>query len=119
MPIHCEILPRPDASPEQLQALGQAIQRWYHQEVKDEGTTRRIDNQALEDLLAGQMPQPVSFEALTASTEAQAKKHAVPIMVRGGPAYDRQAIIRSLRRAIPSELVEDVLVAGRSWQSGD
>jgi hypothetical protein len=34
--------------------------------------------------------------------------------VRGGN-YDRRRTVASLRRHIPADLVEDVLVDGRSW----
>jgi hypothetical protein len=118
MPIRCEVIPKRDATPAQLRALGTALDRWCHQEIKDEGGSRRVDRQAVDDLLAGQLPQPLAVESLMGpdGPDPEADRRAVPLVVRGGPAYDRKATILGLRREIPAELVEDVLVAGKSWQ---
>lgn len=118
MPIRCELIPRRTATRKELQKLGDALQRWCHDEVKDEGGSRRIDAQGLEDLLGGRLPQALATEALVGpdGPDPAADRRAVAVVVRGGPAYDRKAIIEGLRREIPAELVEDVLVAGRSWQ---
>jgi hypothetical protein len=43
------------------------------------------------------------------------KRPVIPVDVRAGRSYDRRATIQSLRQDIPAELVEAVLVDGRSW----
>jgi hypothetical protein len=118
MPIRCEVIPRRSATPQELQKLAAALQRWCHNEVKGEGGSRRLDPQAMEDLLAGKLPQRLAVESLIGPDEPdpEADRRAVPVVVRGGPAYDRKVIVQGLRREIPAELVEDVLVAGRSWK---
>jgi len=117
MPIRCEIIPREDATPDQLRQLASAILRWYNQEVRGEGATRRIDQHGLTSLQAGKLPDALALGAVAGPDEPDPEldRHAVAIVVRGGPAYDRKAVIASFRRDLSPELVQDVLVAGRSW----
>ncbi len=41
--------------------------------------------------------------------------HRVQFAATGAPLHTRSEIIESLRGQIPAELVEDVLIGGRSW----
>jgi hypothetical protein len=156
----CEIVPRQDASPEQLKRLGNAIARWWEDERADAGRANPwIDTSALGDLLAGELPQPFALRLLTEINHPSAfpgqggpadapsrmtvrelkealqkAKETYPQLGQLLPQADartvycglgshsrsrRERIIDRLRRAIPSELVEDVRVDGQSWEVAD
>jgi hypothetical protein len=62
----CTLTPRPDGTAEQLKQLGEALSRWW--EVRWAGTGRPgqwIDESALSDLRAGELPQPFALRLLT------------------------------------------------------
>jgi hypothetical protein len=48
-----------------------------------------------------------------------ALKRTLYLKVWGGDGFSRQRTIESLRRDIPHDLVEDILVEGRSWDLDD
>jgi hypothetical protein len=62
----------------------------------------------LADLIAGKLPRP-------SRTSRQAERRGVYLRLRDEASQDRQATIDSLRREIPADGVEDILVDGKSW----
>lgn len=63
MPLQVEIMPRPDAAPDQLKQLASALREWFAAYVKDAAAFDPdvdgwIDEAALDDLRAGELPQP-------------------------------------------------------------
>jgi hypothetical protein len=69
MIIHGELVPRHDATPEKLKALGAAIEAWFadflrQQTEAGEEVDGWLDEDALGDLLHGELPQPVAGRCL-------------------------------------------------------
>jgi hypothetical protein len=112
MSLNCEFVLRWDATPEQHRALGVALWAWCTRAAGDTGIYQYLDNQPLADLLAGRLPA-------TGSRARNAGPPQVEFSVRGEPARDREAILESLRRALPGEGVADVRVDGRSWRRAE
>jgi hypothetical protein len=91
-----------------------------------------MDNLALLDLLAEESPQALVLQMLGKATDADPWGEKIPtpesagpdapdertifFAVRGGPSYDRRRVLASLRPDIPEELVEDILIDGKSWK---
>jgi hypothetical protein len=129
--IPCEVLPRSDASAAQLRALGQALADWSANEFAAEGQLRFIDNLVVAELLGGEDPTELVFAVIHADSDedsltitrrvgwperpaGSAQKLTVSCSFRGA-GYDRRGVIAALRGAIPTELVCDILIDGRSW----
>jgi hypothetical protein len=108
MPINCDIILQWNATSGQLRALGAALWRWCRHGEGDTGVYQHLDNQTLADLLAGQLPAP-------SQASGQAGGRGVCFRVRDETSQDRQATTDSLRRDLPSEGVQDILVDGKSW----
>jgi hypothetical protein len=156
----CEIIPRQDATTEQLKRLGTALALWWQTEGKDSARPATwIDQGAVNDLLAGELPQPFALRLLaevnnqivatgeikTGTSTAristrelrealQRARQVYPQLDRLIPQPDsrsvrlglgarseveRDRLIDGLRRALPKELVEDVLLHGQSWVASD
>jgi hypothetical protein len=129
--IPCEVLPRPDASAAQLRALGQALADWSGTEFAGEGRLRSIDNIVVAELLGGEDPTEVVFAVIHADSDEDSltitRRVAWPERPAGsaqqlivscsfrGAGYDRRGVIAALRAAIPTELVHDIVIDGRSW----
>jgi hypothetical protein len=107
MSIYCEVSLRWDATPEQRRALGAALWGWCVRTAGNTSIYQYLDNQPLADLVAGRSP-----------TRGPAPRSADPpqvsLSVQGEPAHDREAILNSLRRALPTEGIADVRVDGLS-----
>jgi hypothetical protein len=103
MSINCDVILKWSATPEQLTTLGTALWRWCSL-VTRATIYQFLDNQILADLIAGRFP---------ASTQTELR--GVRLRVRDETSQDRQAAIECLRRELPSEGVEDVLIDGKSW----
>lgn len=144
MPIDCEVVPRPGATPAELKALGSALLRWYVRECREDGIAHSVDTEALIELLNGRLPAPRvprlspacvpsgagevaepaaplnGYELRAPDVErlrqalAEARRPAALLRVRAGN-YDRARAVASLRQYLPAELVRDVCVGGRSW----
>jgi hypothetical protein len=112
MSINCDVILQGNATPAQLTGLGAALWRWCNDAAGDAGIYQYLDSQVLADLIAGKLP------ALSPAPR-QAERGRVQFRVRDEPSHDRQATVRSLRRAIPTEGVEDILVDGQSWNRID
>ena len=98
----CDVILKRRATSSQLAALGAALWRWSGLDPWKPGIHRYIDNQVLADLMAGKAPA--------------ASQGACHFELRATANYDRQATIDSLRREIPPEAVEDLVVDGTSWR---
>jgi hypothetical protein len=109
MSMNCEVRLRCDATPEQYRALGAALWGWCNRTAGDAGIYPYLDNQPLADLLTGRFPDagPLAWET---------DLPQVYFSVRGEPAHDREGILESLRRSLPSEGIADVRVDGMSWR---
>jgi hypothetical protein len=107
MSINCDIILHWSATPEQLTALGAALWRWCSRAAGAAGIYQHLDNQALADLIAGKLP-----------ASNQGERRGIHYRVRDEASRDRRATIDGLRREIPAEGVkgvEDIVVAGKSW----
>jgi hypothetical protein len=112
MSINCSVTLRWDATPTQLKALGVALWHWCNGASGNAGMYPYLDNQALADLLAGQLP----------ASEAAAWDAGLPrvqFSVPGDPARDGAATLEGLRRALPGEGVAEVRVDGISGRLAD
>ena len=107
MSINCEVHLRWEATPEQNRALGAALWGWCKRTAGDAGIYQYLDNQPLADLLAGRFP---ARGPLARGTDLP----QVAFSVGGEPARDREGVLESLRRALPSEGIADVRVDGIS-----
>ena len=109
MSIKCDFVLAWSATPEQLTALGTALWRWCTRAAGNTGIYQYLDNQALTDLIAGRLPAP--------GPSVRHAERGVHFGVWDEVSPDRQAAIDSLRREMPAEGIEDVLVGGKSWDS--
>jgi hypothetical protein len=107
MSINCSITLRWDSTPAQQRALGVALWHWCNRASGNAGMYPYLDNQALADLLAGQLP---ASEAAAWNAGLPRVQFAVP----GDPDRDGLATLESLRRAMPDEGVAEVWVEGIS-----
>jgi hypothetical protein len=140
MPIDCEVIPRPGATPAELMALGSALLRWYVRECRADGAAHSVDTEALIELLNGRPPSPrvprpmpalvpspveespagLNGYEMPAPTVEQlrqalaARRPAALLRVRAA-GYDRARVVAGLRQYLPAAAVADVLVDGRSW----
>ena len=112
MSIDCEIILRWSATPEQLTAVGGALWRWCNGSAEPGGIYGSLDNQTLADLIAGRLP--VSGQA-----PWRAERRGLHLWVRDEASPDRRATIDRLRREIPAQGVEDIVVDGKSWSVTD
>ena len=108
MSVSCELILRWDATPEQQRAVGDALWAWCSRAAGEAGIYQYLDNQALADLLAGRLPAP--------GPGRHADLPSVSFEVRGDPARDREALLESLRRALPAGGTTDVRVGRLSWR---
>jgi hypothetical protein len=132
--VECEVIPRRDANPGQLKALADALDRW----IADHAVPSVTTSYALADLRAGELPQPLSvaFERYLddhlaerggtppSGTERGVRHRAIldklGSMARGRTVFvhvrDAREAAETLRRCVPAELVEDILIDHRSWE---
>jgi hypothetical protein len=151
-PLDCAIIPRHDANPDELKELAAALAAWWRAECSAPGSAvERLDEDALNDLQAGELPQPFGLRLLgwfrdpeahrgaavprrlTARDMTDVLRHARdanPAVARRIPPTNLRAVflglsnhselavnrlLASLRLRLPPDLVEDVLIDGRSW----
>jgi hypothetical protein len=108
MSIKCEVILQWGATPEQLKSLGAALWRWCSGPAGGASLYELLNNQALADLAAGRLPE-----------SSQTERRGVPFRLRDELSAHREAAIIRLRREMPAEGVEDVLVDGHSWNLTD
>jgi hypothetical protein len=110
--MNCEIILQWGATPEQLTAVGAALWGCCSRAAGTTGIYQHLDNQALADLIAGRFPA-------SSQTPWRADWRGVHFGFQGEAAQDRQATIGRLRREIPAQGVEDVVINGKSWDLSD
>lgn len=131
-----DVFPRQALTPRDFKALGRAIRRWLDRCQKANDGVRWYDEESLEHLLKGEPPR-----ALTSAVGAGAVAAVAGDMAQEPPAAPtigsdlvshpsdwviqlrlvckggtRRQIIADARRALPTDLVADVLIDGRSWE---
>jgi hypothetical protein len=104
MSINCAVIVQSTATPAQFAELGAALWRWCARSAGDAGIYRYLDDQPLADLIAGKAP-----------VSSFGDRPGVYFRAPGEASHDRQATIDSLRRDLPAEGLEDLLVNGKSW----
>ena len=110
MSMNCEVILRWDATPEQHRALGSALWTWCRRNQGGAGIYQYLDNQPLADLLAGRSPHADTL------ARDEGRPHVL-FLVSGDVALNREALLESLRRALPDGGVADVRLNGLSWRS--
>ena len=108
MPVTCDVILRPNATPSQLRAVGAALWRWCVRTAGNRSIYRYLDNQALADLIAGRHPA-------TSQLPGRDNRRGVSFRARDEVSRDRQTAVDGLRREMPGEGIVDVLVDGTSW----
>jgi hypothetical protein len=108
MSVDCEVILRWDAPPAQQRSLGHALWNWCTRSAGSNELYQYLDNQALADLMAGQLP---------ASSDMPADDHRpyVFFTMPGDVARDRDAILDHLRLTVSNDGIADVRIGGVSW----
>jgi hypothetical protein len=131
--VECEIVPRQDATSEELKSLAKALARW----MANHGSPSLTTAYGLTDLRRGELPQPLSMALETFLDDNLAQRGLTPphgaqralrhqqILDKLGPMASSRAVYlrvrgaeeaaASLREAIPADLVEDIFIDRRSW----
>lgn len=110
MVIHCDVALQCNATPDQLRAVGAALWRWSL--GAGVSPARCLDDQVLADLIDGKLPA-------AGLLSRGAQRPGVRLQVRDEVSRDRRAAIAGLRRELPADAVEDVVVDGVSWNRRD
>jgi hypothetical protein len=134
--VNFDILPRQALTPADFKALGRAIRRWLRLHAKQQGSVRWYDTDGLSDLLKGVpvrslLPEEAAspFALAASPAVAGAAMGAVAVLDQAEPEAprpiclsliynkdcDHRHVMGAVRRALPVELVADVLIEGRSW----
>jgi hypothetical protein len=100
----CTLTPRTDATAEQLKQLGEALSRWW--ELRWAGANRAgqwIDESALNDLHAGELPQPFALRLLTEVNRALPAQRARGRLDRENRVTPRELddVLRRARETYP------------------
>jgi len=110
MSVPCNVIIQWSATPEQLSALGCALWRWCTRMAGNTGIYQYLDNQALADLMAGNLP-------VSSQPPLYADRRGVHFRVRDEASNDHQATLDGLRRELPTGGIEDVVADGTSRNS--
>lgn len=106
--VHCDVILLSSATPAQLTAVGLALWRWCLAASGEHGMYPCLDNRTLSDLVGGKFP---AAEKLTNRSE-----QGFRFSVEDERSLDPETTIDSLRRTIPAQGIEDIVVAGKSWK---
>jgi hypothetical protein len=101
-PLDCAVIPRQDSTTDELKELGAALLAWWRAEGLNPGSAaERLDEAALNDLLAGELPQPFGLRLL-----GWLREPGVRGAVRAGPsrltAEDVAEVLRRAQNASPA-----------------
>jgi hypothetical protein len=129
--VNFDIVPRQAITSGDFKALGRAIRRWLRLHAKQQGSVRWYDTDGLSDLLKGNpVRSPLGDEpAEPFASGGFAVAAAVGVLDPAETAAcrpiclsliynkdcDHRHVMAAVRRALPTELVADVLIEGRSW----
>ncbi len=94
MQLICEVIPRRDASTDELQALGRALVEWKQRILPQKGLRGDLVSVALDDLLSGELPTPAGI-----------------LIANAARSVLRQANVDAAIRAYLTQLVE------RNWEA--
>lgn len=100
MTVHGEIVPRPDASPEQCKALAAALERWFAACLAELGRQDAdvdgwLDLASLDDLRAGELPQPAVLRLLGGQPGLNAKALRAALDEARAPSDQQKGISNS------------------------
>jgi hypothetical protein len=117
--------------PAECKWLGEALHRW----LSSDPAGRSVERLGLDDLRDGEFPQPqclrLAWAAGAGSGKGLSRQQKDDIRDRLGERADARDVechiraasredvpqaVLSFARAIPSHLVEDILIDGRSWR---
>jgi hypothetical protein len=112
MSIPCDVIIKWNATPGQLSALGTALWRWSNCTAGQTGIYQFLDSQVLADLMAGKLPI-VGQLCLTFD------RQGAHFRARDRASPNCRAAIETLRRELPTEGIQEVLVDGISWSTVD
>ena len=135
MTVNFDIHPRQALAPSDFKALGRSIRRWLRLHAKQQGSIHWYDSDSLDDLLRGAPPRSVDCDrdqadhlvagSTTLEGEETASHVAILEQIEAPPPIclslvynkiiDDRQILASVRRALSTELVADVLINGQSW----
>lgn len=131
MTVNFDIFPRQALTPADFKALGRSIRRWLRLHAKQQGSVRWYDTDSLDDLLKGDPPRPPAGEAVaerstgelaTATASVAVLDHVdteTPPPICLSLIYNKNSepryVMASVRRALPTDLVAEVLIDGRTW----
>ena len=145
MTVNFDIVPRQALMPADFKALGRAIRRWLRLHAKQQGSVRWYDTDGLSDLLKGSpvrslLPEdgesPVALATALAASPGMGSPAletpalgSVALLDQPEPEAprpiclsliynkdcDHRHVMAAVRRALPNELVADVLIEGLSW----
>jgi len=110
MAVTCDVVVSWNATPEKLRILGNALWRWCQRTAGDARIYQYLDNQTLADLIAGKLP-------ISSQPPLDADRRGVHCRVWDEGSHDPRATLEGLRRELPAEGIEDVVVDGTSWNS--
>jgi hypothetical protein len=129
--VNFDIIPRQALTPADFKALGRTIRRWLRLHAKQQGSVRWYDADALAELLKGIPPRKESFESAASDFEpitgGLAAGESVAVLEEPSVSRpiclsliynkdcDHRHVMAAVRRALPTELVADVVIEGRSW----
>ena len=135
--VICEIFVRSDSSPDKLKALAEALDRWHSasmDEDDDSGIVFNLDDSDLEDLYAGELPQPRGLQVLSVMRKAKdllggnfrlptireaidvfGADRSILMVGKGSQHYSRENLNITLRNFVSSDLVADIQIDGCSW----
>jgi len=133
--VECEVIPRRDASSDELKKLAEVLERW----IVDNAAPSMTTAYALADLRQGELPRPLSValeyyldDSLVQRGHAppagpqRLERHHQVVEKLGTMGTSRAVFVRvadaeqasaSLRSAIPADLVADILIDHRSWDA--
>jgi hypothetical protein len=138
MTMNVELTPLRSLAPAELKRLGAALESWFTDFLRDRPEVDGwIDQDALDDLLAGELPKPFILRCLydpprlntndmKAALEKARARH--PLLGRSlPPAYERcvlfgfaldvgeaDDLLASLRGGVPMELVAEIRINGET-----
>lgn len=140
MTLNCELIPCHDAAPDDLKRLGAALKAWFDAFLSEHAQVDGwLDQDAVNDLLAGELPLPFVLRCLGDQPEIKAKemldaldkaRTAHPLLDRSLPTANARSILfgfsladddqgdllASMKRCLPMEVVERILIGGESQE---